>query len=144
YFWVPESVQWLARKQPAGALEKINATFKRLGLRSIEALPPITEETRKRSIGDIFSSGLLATTIIVTLAYLFHITTFYFIIKWVPKIVADMGFAAASAAGVLTWANVGGATGGALFGLLTLRMKLKPLTISILLVSVLMVSLFGS
>ncbi|MGQ9427353.1 MFS transporter [Gilvimarinus sp. F26214L] len=143
YFLVPESVHWLARKQPEGALERINATFKRLGHRTIAALPAITEETRKRSIGDIFGAGLLATTLIVTFAYLFHITTFYFILKWVPKIVADMGFAASSAAGVLTWANVGGAAGGALFGLLTLRVGLKPLTIGILLISVATVSLFG-
>ena len=66
---------------------------------------------------------------IVTLAYFFHITTFYFIVKWVPKIVVDMGFAPSSAAGVLVWTNVGGATGGAVFGLLTLRFGLKPLTI---------------
>ena len=46
---------------------------------------------------------------LVTLAYFFHITTFYFIMKWVPNIVADFGFPASSAAGVLVWANVGGA-----------------------------------
>ena len=37
---------------------------------------------------------MIATTIVVTLAYFFHITTFYFILKWIPKIVVDMGFAA--------------------------------------------------
>lgn len=143
YFFVPESVHWLARKQPSNALERINQILRRLGHQEASQLPVITEELRKRSIGDIFSAGLLATTIIVTLAYLFHITTFYFILKWVPKIVADMGFAASSAAGVLTWANVGGAIGGAVFGFLTLRLGIKPLTISVLIVSVFTVSLFG-
>lgn len=143
YFLVPESINWLARKQPVGALEKINATLKRLGHQTVAALPKITEQAGKGSILDIFSKGLFATTIIVTLAYLFHITTFYFIIKWVPKIVTDMGFPASSAAGVLTWANVGGAMGGALFGILTLRLGLKPLTIGILLISVVTISIFG-
>jgi hypothetical protein len=32
-----------------------------------------------------------------------------------------MGFVASSAAGVLVWTNVGGATGGAIFGLLPQR-----------------------
>ena len=54
----------------------------------------------------------------MTAAYFFHITTFYFILKWVPKIVVDLGFAPSSAAGVLVWTNVGGATGGAVLGLL--------------------------
>jgi MFS family permease len=85
----------------------------------------------------------VAITTIVTLAYFFHITTFYFIVKWIPKIVVDMGFAQSSAAGVLVWTNVGGATGGAVFGLLTLRFGLKPLTITLLVLSTVMVTLFG-
>ena len=48
-------------------------------------------------LGDIFRGSLLPITIVVTLAYFFHITTFYFIVKWVPTIVVDMGFAPSSA-----------------------------------------------
>ena len=58
---------------------------------------------------------------LITFAYFAHVTSFYFILKWVPKIVVDMGFSPQAAAGVLTWANVGGATGGALFGLIATR-----------------------
>jgi MFS family permease len=85
----------------------------------------------------------LSSTVIVTLAYFFHITTFYFIVKWVPKIVADFGFPASSAAGVLVWANVGGATGGALIGLLTQRYSVKALTVGVLVLSTVLVALFG-
>jgi len=143
YFLVPESVHWLVRKQPVGALEKINTTMMRLGHAAIDALPTITQDDRKRSIGDIFSKGLMATTIIVTLAYFCHITTFYYILKWVPKIVVDMGFAPSSAAGVLVSANVGGALGGAIFGLLTLKYDVRKLSILIMLISGVMVALFG-
>ena len=80
---------------------------------------------------------------IVTLAYFLHITTFYFIVKWVPKIVVDLGFAASSAAGVLVWTNVGGALGGAVLGLLTQRYSVKALTIGVLFASTVMVTLFG-
>jgi MFS family permease len=54
-----------------------------------------------------------------------------------------MGFAASSAVGVLVWANVGGALGGALFGFLTLKYNVKTLTIIVLLMSTVMVSVFG-
>ena len=67
----------------------------------ISALPTVTADVRQRSVSDIFGPSLIGVTAIVTLAQLFHITTFYFILKWVPKIVADFGFAASSAAGVL-------------------------------------------
>jgi benzoate transport len=149
YFVVPESVHWLARKQPNGALEAINRTLARMGHASSGhgqtswALPAMTAEVRKKSIGDIFAPGLVATTVVVTLAYFFHITTFYYIVKWVPKIVVDMGFVASSAAGVLVWTNVGGATGGAIFGLLTQRFGVKGLTIGVLVLSTVAVTIFG-
>ena len=53
---------------------------------------------------------LVRVTVLLTLAYFLHIMAFYFLLKWVPKIVVDMGFTPSSAAGVLVWANVGGAT----------------------------------
>jgi MFS family permease len=140
---VPESVHWLARKQPTGALEAINRTLARMGHAAIAALPAIAADARKKSIGDIFAPGLVATTVVVTLAYFFHITTFYYIVKWVPKIVVDMGFVASSAAGVLVWTNVGGATGGAVFGLLTQRFGVKGLTIGVLVLSTAAVTIFG-
>jgi benzoate transport len=143
YFVIPESVHWLARKQPVGALEKINSALRRMGHTTVSALPEISASVRSRSIAEIFQPGLVAITTIVTLAYFFHITTFYFIVKWIPKIVVDMGFAQSSAAGVLVWTNVGGATGGAVFGLLTLRFGLKPLTIALLVLSTVMVTIFG-
>jgi benzoate transport len=143
YFLVPESVHWLARKQPAGALERINRALGTMGHGAIAALPVIPAEGRKGSLNEIFSPALVATTAIVTLAYFFHIMTFYFIVKWIPKIVVDMGFPASSAAGVLVWTNVGGATGGAVLGLLTQRFGVKGLTIGILVLSSVAVTLFG-
>jgi benzoate transport len=141
--FVPESIHWLARKQPAGALEQINRALARMGQEPVAALPELSADARRKSISDIFAPGLLASTVIVTLAYFFHITTFYFIAKWTPRIVNNLGFAASSAAGVLVWVNVGGATGGAVFGLLTQRYSVKSLTIGTLLTSMVAVALFG-
>ena len=44
---------------------------------------------------------------------------------------------------MLTWANVGGALGGATFGVLTARFGLKPLTIAILVLTFVGVTAFG-
>jgi benzoate transport len=143
YLFVPESVHWLAHKQPAGALEKINRTMKRMGHAAVAALPVISTEARKRSMSDIFHPSFIAITLIVAAAYFFHVTTFYFIIKWVPKIVVDMGFTPASAAGVLVWTNVGGATGGAVLGLLSMRYGIKPLTIAVMILATVTVTIFG-
>ena len=143
YFFVPESIHWLTQKQPSGALDQINKTLRRLGHAAVGSLPSLTASARKRSVADIFKPGLLHITVLVTLAYFFHIVTFYFILKWVPKIVADFGFPASSAAGILVWTNVGGAIGGAIIGLLTLRYGVRSLTIGSLILSTAAVAVFG-
>jgi benzoate transport len=143
FIFVPESVHWLTRKQPAGALEKVNRALQRMGHAAVTVLPVIASEARRRSIGDIFSPVLVATTVIVTLAYFFHIMTFYFVLKWVPKIVVNMGFAASAGAHVVTWVNLGGACGGATLGLLGLRFGMKPLTIIVMVLSAVTVTNFG-
>jgi benzoate transport len=143
YFLVPESVHWLTRKQPENALEKINNSLTRLGHAVISVLPEVHQDEKNKSVGDIFSKSLAMITILVTAAYFLHITTFYFILKWTPKIVADMGFEAAAAGGVLKWANIGGVLGGITFGVLTARFGLKPLTIGILFLTTVGVAVFG-
>ena len=115
FIFVPESVQWLTQRRPAGALERVNQTLRRMGHDVVAALPAVAPGARKLSIADVFRPGLVHITVLVTLAYFFHITTFYFIMKWVPKIITDFGFPPSSAAGVLVWANVGGMIGGALW-----------------------------
>jgi benzoate transport len=143
FFLMPESLHWLTRAQPANALQRANAALAKLGHPSVTSLPVVQESDRRKSVGDIFSPALAAVTLMVTAAYFFHIITFYFILKWTPKIVADMGFAASAAGGILTWANFGGALGGAVFGVLTARIGLKPLSIGILVLSAVGVALFG-
>jgi MFS family permease len=82
-------------------------------------------------------------TILLTAAYFLHIMTFYFILKWVPKIVVDMGFSPSSAGGVLVWANVGGLIGSLLFSLLSLRFALRGLLVAFMIASTVMVTVFG-
>jgi len=143
FLLVPESVHWLTRKQPAGALDKLNRSLKSLGHATIAALPEIQTEERKKSLADIFSPQLSGTTLIVTSAYFAHVVSLYFLLKWGPKIVTDMGFAAADGGRILTMANFGGAAGGAIFGLLTARFGLKPLTIAILALNAVAIAIFG-
>jgi MFS family permease len=144
YFFVPETVSWVAMKRPPGALEKINATMKRLGYGPVKELPQLTQAEHKASVLDIFSPALILTTILVTAAYFFHITTFYFVAKWVPYFVGTLGFDPSSAADMLFWVSVGGATGGGLLGLLTMKFDLKALTLASMVGSTVLVIVFSN
>jgi benzoate transport len=139
---VPETPAYLLASRPAGALDRINRSLHRLGHGALEALPAAQVRSRGAFV-DLFAPGMARTTVLLTLAYFFQIIAFYFILKWTPKIVVDMGFAPSTAGGVLVWANIGGALGGALFGLLTRRFALKALSMTALVAAAMMVTAFG-
>ena len=139
----PESIAFLLQKRPANALELVNATLRRMHHAPIASLPPLGAEAAAQPVSAMFSPALLPATLLLTLAYLSHIMTFYFILKWIPKIVVDMGFAPSAAAGVLVWASVGGLTGSVLLGVLSGRARLLTLSVGAMLASVAFVIVFG-
>ena len=139
---VPESVAWLCQQQPERALERVNRALARLGHAAVRQLPPMAQVSRV-PLGAIFERELLASTVLTTLAYFLHITTYYFVLKWVPKLVVDMGYTPAAGAGVLVWANVGSVTGGVLVGLLSRRAGVKTLTMAFMVAAATMVTVFG-
>jgi len=144
WFLLPESVSYLAHKQPRGALERINRTLRRMGHAEIDRLPSAQPGAPERAgLQELFSPALVRTTVVLTLAYFLHILTFYYIIKWIPKIVVDMGYAASTAGGVLVWANVGGAAGAILLGLVATRVDIFKLVMGVLLCGSVMVGVFG-
>jgi MFS family permease len=144
YFFVPETVSWSVRHQSSKSLEKVNSTLKRMGKTVVDALPDVRQELADTAKSSLFEPKYLKTTLILALAYFFHITTFYFILKWTGVIVQDRGFDPSQAGQVLSWLNVGGAAGGALLGVLTLKYDLKKLTIGAMIIAFVMVSIYGS
>lgn len=145
YFRLPESVIWLCDRQPDGALARINRSLERLGYGPVARLPAVARAAAPAASWrrGIFRQGFALTSVLLAVTYFLHVTAFYFIVKWVPKLVVDLGFAASTAAGVLVWTNVGGATGGTVLGLLSRRFEVRHLTLVLLVCSTAMIALFG-
>lgn len=139
----PESIAFLMHRRPPDAIARINATLARMGHPPIDALPDPEPRPARVPLAELFSPALIRATTLLTIAYLTHIMTFYFILKWIPKIVADMGAAPSMAAGVLVWASVGGASGSLVLGLLTARVRLFWLAMVSMLLSTVSVIAFG-
>lgn len=141
--FLPESIESLIARRPAGALETMNRTLGRLGHAAAAALPALPAVRVKPSIASLFSRDYAWVTVLLTVAYFAQILFFYYIQKWIPKIVVDLGFDAAQAGRVLVWANVGNLTGAVLIGLLSQRFNLRPLVGGAMLTGFVAIGAFG-
>src|SRR5688572_11404445 len=141
---VPETPAFYAARRPAGALEKINRSLRALRKPEIDALPEISPTAPKPKVTDILSNPRLRpVTLLLAFGYLFHTITFYYILKFAVQIVADSGFTQPEAASTLTWANIGGAIGGGLFGFLMRKWDIKGPTIAVAVLGSAAVVAFG-
>ncbi len=142
--WIalPESIAFLNNKRRPDALQQINATLSRMGKQTIEALPEITAKVQT-SVAELFRPQLLTTTVVLTTAYFMHFMTLYFLFKWTPKIVVDMGFAPSLAGTVLVWVNIGGLMGSVLLSLLSRYYPVRTMLLGVMAVSFVMVVIFG-
>jgi benzoate transport len=141
---MPESISYLVHKRPANALQRINRALKRMGHAAIDTLPESPAEQAHTSVTRLFRPDLMRITLLLSLAYFTHIMTFYYLIKWIPKLVVDMGYSPALSGSVLVWANVGGVCGAVLLGLLTRRYPVRSLVIAALIAAAAMVAVFGT
>ena len=141
---VPETPAFFAAQRAEGAVAKINKSLRAFGKPEITELPPAPEAAAKPKVTDILSNPRLRpVTLLLAFGYMFHTLTFYYILKFAVQIVADTGFSQPDAASTLTYANIGGAVGGALFGLFLRKFDIKGPTIIAALLGVVAVAWFG-
>lgn len=140
---IPESVAWLLRKQPKGAVERTNAVLRRFGHEPVETLAEVENSSPgKRTSFAILRRPLARITILLTLAYVAHVACLYFILKWIPPLVVGMGFTATNGADVLVWTMVGAATSGPIFALAAKLLSVRITTLAALAGSAISVALF--
>jgi MFS family permease len=141
---VPETPAYHAARRRPDALERINRSLRALRQPPIDALPEIKVDAPKPKVSDILSKpGLRKVTWLLALGYMVHTFTFYYVLKFAVQIVSDAGFTQPEAASTLTWANVGGAIGGFLFGFALKKWDIKGPTIACMVLGVLAVAYFG-
>src|SRR5690606_11876204 len=110
----------------------------------IDALTEIEPTAPKPKVTEILSNPRLRpVTLLLAFGYLFHTLTFYYILKFAPTIVAGAGFSQPEAASSLTYANIGGALGGFLFGFLLKKWDIKGPTVAVAVIGSIAVAAFG-
>lgn len=144
WFFLPESIDSLMARRPGHALERINKTLGRLGHAILEKLPALPTEQSKNSITVLFSSKYARVTGLLTAAYFAQIMLFYYVVKWVPKIVVDLGYSQAEAGHVLVAANIGNLLSAVLIGVAAQKFSIRPMVIGSMILGFILIGIFGS
>ncbi len=112
---LPESLAFLLTRRGEGALKRLNAVLTRCGHDPLDALP-IADEIKARGYAAVFSPEQLGGTLWITLCNALFVLTVYYVLSWLPQMVADAGFPPAKASLASATASLAGVAGGLLLG----------------------------
>jgi benzoate transport len=126
YLWLPESPAFLLARRRPDSLARINALLGRFGHAPVDALPPV-ERSPLLPYREIFAPGQLGATLRVTAVNFLYVITVYYLLSWMPQLVAQHGFSPAAATLVSAIANLCGVVAGLIVGMLGARLRLRAL-----------------
>jgi benzoate transport len=130
YFFVPETISYLERKRPVDALQRIQSIMTRLGHSAPTELPPAKPASAVPvGLPSLFRNGWAPVTIILILAYVGNVGTYYYFVKWIPKLVSDVGFTASQATEVLGLISLGGVIGSIGMSIASRFVAIQPMMI---------------
>ncbi|MFT6958237.1 MAG: AAHS family 4-hydroxybenzoate transporter-like MFS transporter [Halieaceae bacterium] len=126
---LPESIQFLVHRRPAGALETLNKILVRLKATPLEQMPQEEQSGphAKANVLSLLTPDRRARTIQLWLTFFFCFITLYFLMSWLPKLVVLAGMSEAE--GVYGAAAF---NGGAVLGILTLGWLASHIKLSLL------------
>jgi benzoate transport len=126
--FLPESMDHLVARRPAGALPRFNKILVSMGRQPVDELPAHDTGSREVALESLFQGGNAVRTVLVWLAFTAAQTTFYFASSWTPTLLLKAGMSNQQgiSGGILF--SLGGITGAALLGLLVSRVEARRLT----------------
>lgn len=124
---LPESMDFLLNRRPAGALARINRLATRCRVPQLEALPE--QVSPPRSVGgnyrELLTPRLRRTTLLMWVVFFAVMAGFYFVTSWTPTLLIHAGLTPAQGLTAGTLLNLGGVFGAALLGVLAARFALR-------------------
>ena len=125
-----ESPAFLLGRRGPDRLSRINRLLAYWGHEASPDLGAPPPRPRGGGYPRLFAAGQLGRTVQVTIANLLYVLTVYYVLSWLPQLVADAGFAPSTASLVSGAANAAGVLGGVGLGALAHRRRVSTLTIA--------------
>ena len=142
YLFLSESIEFYLKRQPVGALEKVNKIFLKMDFNSINKLPLIEISPTVTAVKQLLSNNYKISTLQLWSALFFAFGCLYFLISWIPKLATNAGLSIELAIYAGTVFNIGAFFGIVLQGYCSSKIGLKK-TISIFfLITAVLMALF--
>ena len=117
FLYLPESLDFILSRRRDDTLKQVNAVLKRLGRTALTALPVLPrEETDTKAVIGVFEPRFIKSTLLIVASFFMLMFSFYFVVSWTPKNLADLGFTVEQGIFALVLLNLGGIFGGLSFG----------------------------
>ncbi len=124
---MPESLAFLLGQRNDRSLARVNAVLARCRQPAIDQLPDVTKAGR-RGYAIVFGREQVAATVWITSIFLLLMMAIYFVLSWLPQMVADAGYPPSAASLVSALMSTVGVVGGILLGWLAQRLPLRWLS----------------
>ncbi|MGO1768936.1 MAG: MFS transporter [Microbacterium sp.] len=133
---LPESVQYLAKGTRTDSLDRLNRLMRRMRRDPLETLPRRAEGEREESLWgtlrQLMSKRLLTMSVFLAVGYCCLMFTMYVNLGWTPQLITSATGDEALGLTFGTLAPFGGMIGGLLYGVVSLRVGNRVLTIAAL------------
>lgn len=141
-FGLPESPAFLSSRRGPNALDRLNRVLARLKRPLVESLPD-TPTAKRSSYAALFSPKLAVMTLCFAGVMVLVSTTTYYLLNWLPQLIADAGFPPSTGSLVSATSSIVGMISGLGFGLAATRFGAGRLAIIAMVGLGIAVAVFG-
>jgi AAHS family 4-hydroxybenzoate transporter-like MFS transporter len=143
FLFLNESLEFLLKRQPANALNRINCILKSMNKKALALLPNREMKYEQSSVVVLFNHEKRKSTLVLWVSFFLSFAALYFLTSWIPKLALISGMSASLAiyAGILF--NLGALLGIIFQGYLSAKFGLKNVICYFLLGTALLMMLFG-
>jgi MFS transporter, AAHS family, 4-hydroxybenzoate transporter len=143
YLFLAESLDFLLKSRPVGALEQANKLLKKMGREPLSELHPLQTNVAKASVRSLFSDGRQPSTLLLWTVLFLSFATLYFLTMWIPKLATNAGLDMKLAIYAGTVFNLGAFFGIVTQGYLSSRLGLQRVICGFLVATALLMIGFG-
>jgi MFS transporter, AAHS family, 4-hydroxybenzoate transporter len=144
WFFLAESLDFLLKRQPKGALEKVNSILSKMNRETLPALPPLSIGTvEKPSVTALLTPERKFSTLQLWLALFLAFGSLYFLTTWIPKLASSAGLSMELAIYAGTVFNLGAWMGIMTQGYISSQFGLRKTLFGFLATTAVLMAVFG-